>query len=122
MKITQIALISGFLVGGLGLLGLVSGDGRMAGEMNIDLMLDITRLGLGALLIFAGLSNSQDQARNALTIFGILYLGMFALGLFSNNLFGILPSRLGMIDQTIHLVGGLAGIYLGMQAPKKLHA
>jgi hypothetical protein len=113
MRITTIALALGIVVALLGLLGIVSGDGRIAGEMNIDFMLDIARIGLGVLLIYGGL-RSDDMSRTALSVFGVAYLGMFILGLVSPILFGLLPAGLGMIDQILHIGGGIVGIYFGM--------
>lgn len=111
MKLTTIALITGSFVALLGLLGLVSGEGRLMNEMNIDIVLDVTRLTLGAFLVYAGMK-SAELSKTALSIFGGLYLGMFVLGLVSTDLFGLLSSPLGFVDQVIHIGGGIAGFIL----------
>jgi len=118
MNITKAALYTGIVVAALGLLGLVMGDGRVADSMNIDLMLDIARIGLGALLIFAS-TKSAELSKTAFAIFGIAYLGMFVLGLLSPTLFGMLPAGLGLVDQVLHLGGGALGIYFMMMGSKK---
>jgi len=119
MNITKLALIVGIVVAGLGLLGLISGDGKIADSMNIDLMLDMARVGLGAILIFAS-TKSVEISRTAFAIFGVAYLGMFVLGLLSPTLFGMLPSGLGLIDQVLHLGGGALGVYVMMMGSKKI--
>lgn len=107
---TTFAIVIGIFIAALGLIGLVNGEGRFGDAMNINLMLDLTRITLGALLIIGGI-RSPESARNSFAIFAITYLGMFLLGLISPTLFGALPAGLGWIDQTLHLVGGLAGLF-----------
>jgi hypothetical protein len=111
MKLTTMAIFIGAVVALLGLLGLISGDGRMFGEMNIDLLLDIVRIALGGFLIYGGLK-SVELAKTAFFTFGVLYLGMFLVGLIDPQVFGMLPGGLGLIDQALHLVGGIAGVAL----------
>jgi hypothetical protein len=110
MKVTTLAVIVGIFVAALGAIGLISGEGRFGDAMNINLLLDIARLGLGALLILGGL-RSPEAARNAFATFAVAYLGMFLLGIISPTLFGALPSGLGWMDQVLHIGGGLAGLF-----------
>lgn len=119
MNINKLALYTGALVAGLGVVGLISGDGRMAGVMNIDLMLDGARVALGALLIYASMK-SANTARTAFMAFGAAYIGMFILGLLSPTLFGLLPGGLGLVDNILHIGGGLMGVYLGMKVSKNV--
>jgi hypothetical protein len=112
MKVTTTTLILGAVVAFLGILGLVSGEGKIAADsMNIDLMLDITRLALGAILVVGAL-RSLDATRTALTVFGAAYLGVLVLGLLTPTLFGLLPHGLGMTDQILHAAGGMFALYL----------
>lgn len=116
MKITTLAVIFGAFVAGLGLVGLMSGEGRIAGEaINVNMLLDVTRIALGAMLVIGGL-RSAEAARSAMTFFGFAYLGMFALGLVSPNLFGALPAGLGWIDQLLHSVGGAGALLFSAQS------
>lgn len=110
MKVTTMAIVLGVFVAALGLIGLINGEGRFGDVMNINLMLDFTRITLGALLIVGGL-RSVESAKNAFAVFAIAYLGVFLLGIISPTLFGALPAGLGWFDQTLHLVGGLAGLF-----------
>lgn len=111
MKVTTLAVITGIFVAALGVIGLINGEGRFSDAMNINLMLDLARIALGSMLILGGL-RSPESSRNAFGIFGFAYLGMFLLGILSPNLFGILPAGLGWMDQSLHIVGGLAGLFL----------
>lgn len=103
------ALTLGVIVAGLGVFGLVSGEGRLADSMNINVALDWARIFLGGILIIGGLAGIYS-ARIALVFFGVSYLGMFIAGLASQNLFGMAPDGLGWLDQTLHLGGGLLGL------------
>jgi hypothetical protein len=109
MKVTTLAVIIGLFVAALGIIGLVNGEGRVSDALNINLMLDATRIIVGTFLIIGGL-RSPESARNAFTVFGFASLGIFMLGIISPTLFGAIPAGLGWFDQTFHLVGGLAGL------------
>lgn len=111
MKITTATLVLGIFIAFLGLFGLITGEGRVAGEMNIDFLLDIARIGLGALLTFSAL-HSANASRTALTIFSAAYLGMFVAGILSPTLFGITPNGLGTIDHVLHVAGGILGLFI----------
>lgn len=113
-----IALVFGLIVGGLGLLGLFMGDGKiMTDSMNIDMMLDIARIALGGLLIYGSLNNNAT-ASLSLFIFGVAYLGMFVMGLISPSLFGLLPSELGSMDQILHAGGGIIAVIAAKMGDK----
>ena len=110
MKSATAAINIGAIVIVLGVTGLVSGDGRIGDSMNIDFMLDMTRIALGAILVIGGLK-SVEASQIALNIFAVAYLGMFLLGLISPTLFGLVPSGLGLVDQILHFGGGILAIY-----------
>jgi hypothetical protein len=117
MKPTTTTFVIGLIVGLLGLLGLISGETQLGDSMNVDIALDIIRIALGAYLIYSS-RKSLPAMRTALNVFGIAYLAMFVLGVISPSLFGIAPHQLGWMDQTLHLVGGAAGLLLGMASPR----
>lgn len=121
MKITIVAKSLGFIVIALSLVGFLSGETRIAGGMNTDMFLDITRFGLGAFLVYGGYK-SAEPSRTSLSIFGVAYLGMFVLGLMSSTLFGLVPHELGWIDQSLHIGGGLAALLLAMSGEKRTAA
>lgn len=119
MRNTEILL--GIVVGGLGIVGLLVGEGRIGGAININIVLDLARIVLGAWLIIAGM-RSVGASRMALEVFGIVYLAFFVIGLFSPTLLGMLPSGLGWADQVIHLAGGILGLWLaGAMQSTRIH-
>lgn len=91
----------------LALVGLIAGEGHLLGFMNIDITLDILRVVLAGLLLYAGFFSSSTQSlRVALWVFTILYLGLGLLGLISPTLWGLLPSGLTAFDAIFHLGAG----------------
>lgn len=111
MRLKSIAFITGGFVLLLGIFGLITGEGRLFEQMNIDLVLDVTRISLGAFLIYGGLK-SEELSKTALFTFGAMYIVMFIGGLLDPSIMGIIPGGLGLIDQVLHLGGGIAGIIL----------
>jgi hypothetical protein len=120
MRNTEILL--GIVVGGLGVVGLLAGEGRIGGAININLALDLIRIVLGAWLVLAGL-RSPEASKRALEVFGIVYLAFFVIGLFSWNMLGLLPSGIGWADQVIHLAGGILALWMAgaMQSRTRIH-
>jgi hypothetical protein len=112
MRKTTVGVTIGIIVGLLGVIGLFAGEGRiMAESMNVDISLDIIRILLGGWLIY-GSMRSVDAEKAAMEVFGVAYLAIFVLGIFSSNLFGLVPHGLGWLDQALHLVGGILGLWL----------
>lgn len=120
MRNAEITL--GILVGGLGIVGLLAGEGKIGGAININLTLDLIRIVLGAWLIYAGM-RSPEASKRALEVFGIVYLAFFVIGLFSWNMLGLLPSGLGWADQLLHLGGGILALWMAgaMQSHTRMH-
>jgi hypothetical protein len=105
------AKIFGFLVLGLGIIGLIVGDTQWLGLINVDLFLDVARLGLAVLLLYAVYAARDDGfTRMALLTFGMAYVLIGALGVVSPDVFGLLPSRLSGFDITFHLLAGVAAL------------
>lgn len=109
------AKIFGFLALGLGLVGLLAGEKQLFDFLNVDIVLDITRLVLAALLLYAvyGARNS-DTIRGSLVIFAMAYLGLGILGLIDRDVFGALPHKLSTFDIVFHLVAGLGVLGIAM--------
>jgi hypothetical protein len=121
MNIRDISKYIGFFVLALGVLGLLMGEDRLGAMMNINLGLDLVRIVLGGLLIYGAIT-SRDAAKTALTVFGVAYLGTFLIGMLSPTLFGMLPDGLGILDQLLHLGGGVFALYLALKAPSFSHS
>jgi hypothetical protein len=96
----------------LGGAGLLMGERQVANLMNINLMLDMTRIALGTILIASSFKD-ENTMRIAFAIFGIVYLGNFLAALISPNMFGLLPHEYGPVDNILHLGGGILGAFLG---------
>jgi hypothetical protein len=111
MKILAQA-IGGFVLL-LGIAGLAMGERQLANMTNIDIMLDITRITLGALLIGSSLMGAK-AIRSAFAIFGVAYLGAFLAAIVSPNMFGLLPHEFGPVDNLLHLAGGVLGLGIAL--------
>jgi len=120
-NLKNVSLVLGVVIAALGVLGLFMGEGRVRDEMNINLFFDIVPIALGAFLIWGGI-RTAETARSSLGILGIVYLGIFLVGLFSNSIFGLAPAGVGAIDQVLHLGGGLLGIVLAMVPVKRMYS
>lgn len=117
----NLARIVGGFVLILGILGILSGDTQILNAMNVDPMLDMLRLALGVILIASSFMN-EKAIRTAFAIFGIAYIANFAIALISPSMFGMLPNNFGIIDNLLHLGGGLLGIAVAMMPAKKTQA
>jgi hypothetical protein len=110
----HLAQIFGILVAGLALLGFFVEDGHLFGLMNANILLDVLRVGLAAVLLYAGFGRaSAETIRSALMFTSLLYVGLAVLGLISSTLWGLLPAGLTSFDIAFHL---LAGIVAGVAA------
>lgn len=104
----------GGLVLVLGMAGLLAGDKQLLDFMNVDLALDIGRLGLAALLLYAAFGRNGDRGiqRSSLLIFAIVYIGLAVIGLLDREVFGLLPSGLSSFDLVFHAGAGLLAVLL----------
>jgi hypothetical protein len=108
------ATIFGFLVLALGITGLLAGDKQLFGFINVDILLDISRIGLAGLLLYAVYANRGDNfTRTTLFIFAGLYLIIAIGGMISPTMGGLLPSGLSGFDILFHLTAGLIALYAG---------
>ncbi|MBL8159315.1 hypothetical protein JNJ66_02570 [Candidatus Saccharibacteria bacterium] len=106
------AKVFGFLVLGLGLIGLVAGEGHLLGIMNMDAVLDLTRLALAALLLYAVYAAGDNRlVRTGLIVLSVLYLGIGLFGLADPTIGGLLPNGLTSFDILFHLASGAFALY-----------
>jgi drug/metabolite transporter (DMT)-like permease len=107
----------GFLVLGLGLIGLIVGNKQFLEILNVDLAMDTLRLGLAGVLLYAVYGARNDSTiRTALMVFGIAYLGLGTIGIFSPDVYGLLPHQLTDFDKAFHLLGGVAALGIAMKS------
>jgi hypothetical protein len=117
------AKVYGVLIALLAVVGLFT-SGHAFDLMNVDPMLDILRVVLAAVLLYAGFGAAkQDFVRGSLMVVGFLYVGMGVLGLFNSELWGLLPSGLTGFDIAFHLVTGVAalGVAVAKERPHVAH-
>lgn len=107
-----VAKVFGLLALALGVVGLVAGNKQLFGLMNIDMALDIGRLGLAALLLYAAYKGSETVVRTALIIFGLVYVGLALMGLLAPTVAGLLPSKLTGLDLAFHLLTGAFALFV----------
>jgi hypothetical protein len=107
----QTVKVYGILIAALAVAGLFARDGHLFGIMNADPALDWLRVGLAALLLYAGFkSDDATFIRGSLLFVGVLYVGMAILGLADSKLWGLLPNGLTGFDIVFHLVTGAAAL------------
>jgi hypothetical protein len=107
--VTTLTRIIGVIVLILGIAGLLQVMG-----MNTDMFLTGTRIILGVLLLAAS-GMGERAERIALALFGIVYIGNFLSAFVSPRMFGLLPHVYGVMDNTVHLVGGIIGLFLALR-------
>lgn len=111
----RMAQMFAVVVAFLGIAGLFVEDGHLFNLMNANIVLDILRLGLAGVLIYAGFfTNSARAIRTALMVFAMLYLGLAVAGLIDSEVWGLLPSGLTGFDIIFHLMGGAVGLAAAM--------
>jgi uncharacterized membrane protein len=99
----------------LGIIGLFAGN-RVLG-LNSDILEDIIHILAGAVALYAGFgTRDPGPAIQYARIFGVIYLILGVLGFILPTLFGLLPSRLLVLDNIVHLLLGLIGVYVGFAA------
>lgn len=102
----QLTRIFAVLVSALAIMGLFAND-HLFELMNVDPMLDIARIGLAGLLIYAGfISKSETALQTSLAVLSALYIGLGLAGLLSPTVGGLLPSGLTEFDTIFHLLTG----------------
>lgn len=95
----------------LAVIGLFINEGLFLGFMNVDIALDILRLGLAVVLIYAGfISKNPQTVKWSLILFTVLYLGLGVFGLVDAKIWGLLPTGLTGFDIVFHLGAGVLGL------------
>jgi hypothetical protein len=110
----QLTRILAVVVTVLAVLGLFT-SGHLFAITSTDAWMDIARLGLAALLIYAGFfSKEESMLRMALTVTGLSYLAIGLLALVSSKAGGLLPAGLTGFDAFFHLTTGALATWAGM--------
>jgi hypothetical protein len=111
------AQVVGIVLLVLGVLGLILGEGQLAGQINIDLIEDLIHIVTGALLVYAAYGRvGAGQARSLTIGVGIFYLLLALLGFADPSLFGLLPTGYTVADNLVHLLVGGVLVAIGYSA------
>ncbi|MEA2574638.1 MAG: hypothetical protein QOH93_1936 [Chloroflexia bacterium] len=110
----QYAQIVGVVLLLLGVLGLVLGEGHLAGALNIDLPEDIVHLVVGAVFAYLGFGRVDGATvKMVVGVVGVVLLLVGIVGFIDPKGFGLIPSGWTVVDNIIHLLLGLLGIAAG---------
>ena len=102
----QLTRMYAMLIGGLAVIGIFV-HGHLLEIMNTDIALDVIRIALAVYLLNVGFVQKSAEAANmALSLVGVLYVGMGVLGLITPTLGGLLPAGLTGFDIVFHIATG----------------
>jgi uncharacterized membrane protein YuzA (DUF378 family) len=105
------ARVLGIVLALLAVIGFFVEGEHLLGFMNVDIALDVVRLVLAALLIWAGFfSEARKPVNIVLWIVGASYLLLAIMGMIDPNVFGLLPTGLTGFDLVFHIIVGIAAI------------
>ena len=103
----------------LGVLGLLMGEQRLLGVLNIDAMEDVVHLLTGAVLAYVGFAHrDHGLVRQVVGVLGVMFALVGLLGFVVPDLFGLLPHGYSVIDNLTHLLLGGVGIAAAWFAPR----
>ncbi len=114
MSAKAYAMWGGIILLVLGVVGLFTGNTLFG--LNSDGLEDVIHIVAGALLAYFGFRGTGAQAASWSKIFGVVFLIVGVVGFFSRPLFGLLPTGLGMMDNVVHLIYGVLGVWAGYSA------
>jgi hypothetical protein len=117
VSVRQYAGIAGIIVLALGVIGviarLISGSDYLFNLVNVSWTANQINLVTGGLMAYVAYGQSDTTlARTVVGILGIVYLLVFVVSLFSSTVFSFIGSGFTWADNIVHLVLGLAGIYV----------
>ncbi|MFC4224811.1 hypothetical protein [Lysinibacter cavernae] len=94
-------------VGLVAFMGLFVEDSHIWAVFNVDVPLDLTRIGLTAVLIYGGfMARTVRGIRNSLSVAGGVYLAIGLLSALSDTFFGLLPHGQVPIGIVLQLIAG----------------
>jgi hypothetical protein len=118
VPVRQYAGIAGIGVLALAVVGmiarLISGSDYLFNIVNVSWTENLIHTITGGLMGYVAYKQSDIAlARTVVGVLGFVYLLVFVISLLSATMFGLLGSGLTLTDNLIHLVLGLAGVYVG---------
>jgi hypothetical protein len=117
VPVRQYAGIAGIIVLALGVIGvitrLITGSDYLFNLINVSWTENLIHLITGGLMAYVAYKQSDTSlAKSVVGVLGFIYLLVFVVSLFSSTVFGLIGSGLTLTDNLVHLVLGLAGIYV----------
>lgn len=101
------------VIGVLGILNIAVTNNQFIGILNSDTLEDLIHLVVGVILVYFGFRGTDAQAATWAQVFGVIFLVVGGVGFFLPKLFGLIPAGLGAIDNIVHLVYGVVGLWAG---------
>ncbi len=118
MVLRRYAQIIGVVLILVGIVGLVLGNERFLGILNIDIVEDIVHLITGGIYAYVGFGRMDlATARNVVLTLGIIYLVVGILGFVVPMMFGLIPHGYTVFDDLLHLALGVLSLALALFAP-----
>ena len=94
---------------------------RLLGLMNIDTQHSILRMPTTLVLLYASSRHaSLKDTRTILSLTGLLYLTIGAIGSIDRKAAGTLPSKLTDFDLVYHFVVGASALWLGSRSGRMM--
>lgn len=112
MSAKECALWGGVILLLLGIIGLFTGP-SLFGFLNSEMLEDVIHIVVGAILGYAGWRGTAAQASMWLKVFGVILLIVGVVGFFNKSIFGLFPTGMGTVDNIVHLIYGIGGVYFG---------
>ena len=107
------AQISGFFLLFLSLVGTTT-EGQLFEFINVDIKIDLIRLAVALVLLYAGYGNVSIRTSGAiLSAVGIFEMLVGIISIVDDKLLGLAPSTFTAFDMAFHLIIGLASFIIG---------
>lgn len=111
MSAKAYALWGGIILLVLGVVGLFAGNTLVG--LNSETLEDIIHVVAGVILVWAGYRGGAAQASLWAKVFGVIFLVVGVVGYFSASIFGLFSQGMGTLDNIVHLVYGVLGVWAG---------
>ena len=112
MSAKTYALLGGVILLVLGVIGLFTPCNTLAG-LNSEMLEDVIHIVAGAILAYGGWRGTAAQASMWSKVFGVIFLVVGLVGFFDRNIFGLFRVGMGAMDNVVHLIYGVVGVWAG---------
>jgi hypothetical protein len=115
MSAKSYAMWGGIILLVLGVLGFVISGNTLFG-LNSDPVEDIIHVVAGLILVYFGFRGTDAQAATWAMVFGVIFLVVGVIGFIPGTfktIFGLLPTGLNVLDNIVHLIYGVVGVWAG---------